>query len=412
MAGIDSDGNKNFTLGIMNKNCWLLMGLMVAASAVAQDTNTPAPGAPSPIVIPAPAAPAAAPATNAPVKLKKKKAHKKAAAAPRIKLAEPAVTLTAGTAEVAADIVNVRGQAGLKGEFITHLSKGDAVTVLSQINLDKHQADEPAQWAKIAFPASAHVWVSTAFIDATNKTVSARKLNLRAGPSEMYSVVGEVERGTPVNPVSVKGDWTEIDPPASAYAFIAAMYLKQEASGNLAANPPASTETAPVPAPDTNAAPATTTVAEAQPEAAAPTNPPTPVPVPITDATPPADIATNPPAPAAPDTNTVAATNAPAPAVTDTNAAPGADTNAAPAAPRIVTHEGVVRHVISVIEPTEYELYDPATGAAVDYLYSTSTNLDVAKYKGLRIDVTGEERLAERWPNTPVLTIQNIQVVK
>jgi len=412
MAGIDSDGNKNFTFGIMNKNFWLLMGLMVATSAVAQQTNTPAPSAPSPIIMPAVSAPAAETVTNAPVKVKKKHARKKVAAAPRIKLEEPAVTLTAGPAEVAADNVNVRGQAGLKGEFITHLSKGDAVIVLSQINLDKHQVDEPAQWAKIAFPTNAHVWVSSLFLDATNSTVMAKKLNLRAGPGENYSVLGVIERGTPINAVTVKGTWTEIDPPATAYAFIAAMYLKQEASGNLATNVPPSTETQPAP----ESAPAPTTVAEAPPVVTEPVTPPpapapAPVPVPITEAPTPAPAVTDTNVAAPASTNLVAAVT-PTPAVADTNASPVMDTNTPSAAPRIVTHEGVVRHVTSVIEPTDYELYDPSTGVAIDYLYSATTNLDMTVYKGLRIDVTGEERLAERWTNTPVLTIQSIHVVK
>jgi hypothetical protein len=30
----------------------------------------------------------------------------------------------------------------------------------------------------------------------------------------------------------------------------------------------------------------------------------------------------------------------------------------------------------------------------------------------MRIVVTGEESLAERWPNTPVLTVQNIVVLE
>jgi hypothetical protein len=58
------------------------------------------------------------------------------------------------------------------------------VTVLSQINLDKHKANEPAQWAKIAFPVNTHVWVKFAkFIDKANNTVLPKKLNLarRAG---------------------------------------------------------------------------------------------------------------------------------------------------------------------------------------------------------------------------------------
>jgi uncharacterized protein YgiM (DUF1202 family) len=391
----------------MKTNCWLLTGLMIATSAVAQsNTNSPAPVVPAPNGMAAVSEPPAADTTNAPVK--KKKAvmkHKKAAVAEAAKraLVEPAVTLVPGPAEVAADNVNVRGQAGLKGEFITHLSKGDAVVVLSQINLDKHQVDEPAQWAKIAFPTNAHVWVNTTFLDASNKTVLPKKLNLRAGPGENYSVLGVVERGTPLNPLTVRGAWTEIEPPATAYAFIAAMYLKQEASGSLAANPPASTETQP--------APAVAPVPEAQPV-------PTPAPTPVPEPQPIVTTPTNPPVVTAPtitppvtETNPVVATGMEtnSPALTDTNAAAPEVTNPPP---RIVTHEGVVRHVTSIIEPTEYEIYDPGTDANIDYLFTTSTNLVLSKYKGLRIVVTGEEKLSQRWHHTPVLTITQIQVVK
>jgi uncharacterized protein YgiM (DUF1202 family) len=402
----------------MNKNCWLLIGLMVATSAVAQgNTNTPAPVIPAPTgltvasVVPAPPA---AGATNAPVKKKKAAVkHKKAVVAEAPKkaaLTEPTVTLVPGPAEVAADNVNVRGQAGLKGEFITHLDKGDAVVVLSQINLDKHQVDEPAQWAKIAFPTNAHVWVNSTFIDATNKTVLPKKLNLRAGPGENYSVLGVVERGTPLNTLTVRGAWTQIEPPASAYAFIAAMYLKQEASGSLAANPPASTETQPAPAPvpvpvpeaQPVPPPSATPVPEAQAIVTEPTNPPVvPAPVPVPAVPVVAAAPTN--TPALTETNPVAALNA------DTNAAAVDETNLPP---RIVTHEGVVRHVVSIIEPTEYEIYDPKTDFNVDYLYTTTTNLDFSLYKGLRIVVTGEEKLSQRWHHTPVLTVTRIQVVK
>ena len=34
---------------------------------------------------------------------------------------------------------------------------------------------------------------------------------------------------------------------------------------------------------------------------------------------------------------------------------------------------------------------------AINYLYTTSTNLDLSRYNGMRIIVTGEEGLAERW---------------
>jgi hypothetical protein len=51
-------------------------------------------------------------------------------------------------------------------------------------------------------------------------------------------------------------------------------------------------------------------------------------------------------------------------------------------------------------------------GRVMDYLYSTSTNVVLKNYKGLTILVSGEEELDERWPDTPVITIQKIQVVK
>ena len=54
-------------------------------------------------------------------------------------VAEPTVTLVPGPAEVAVNNLNVRGQAGLKGEVVAHLFKGDTVTVLDQINLRQAQ---------------------------------------------------------------------------------------------------------------------------------------------------------------------------------------------------------------------------------------------------------------------------------
>ena len=318
-------------------NCWLILGAMIATSAVAQNnTNTsntlPPIPAPSATVAPAPStpAPAAEPAPSAaPVKHKKHKA-----AAPAKAITEPTVALVPGPAEVAANI-NARGQAGLKGEVVAHLKKGDAVTVLGQINLDKHKTGEPAQWAKIALPSSTHAWVKSSYIDATSKTVLPKKLNLRGGPGENYSVLGVIERGTTVNEITTKGDWPQIDPPANSYAFVAAMYLKQEATA--------------APAP----------VAEPQPAMAQPSAPSEPAVPPV----------------------------------------------------RIVSHEGVVRHVASPVAPTKYELYDPATEVNINYLYTTSPTLDLSRYVNMRIIVTGEEGLDARWKDTPIINIQSIQVI-
>jgi hypothetical protein len=54
----------------------------------------------------------------------------------------------------------------------------------------------------------------------------------------------------------------------------------------------------------------------------------------------------------------------------------------------------------------------PENGRDIDYLYTTSKELDLRRYKGMRIIVTGEEALDERWGNTPIITIQKIQVLE
>src|SRR5580698_2455629 len=126
----------------MKTNCWLILGTMLATSAVAQVNTNKLPEIPPP-AIPAPGAPASpAPmtmpmdtsVTNAPakkaVKSHKKSVKKKARAVAKKaekKASEKPVTLVAGPATVDAEHVNLRGQAGLKGEVVGHVQKGDTV---------------------------------------------------------------------------------------------------------------------------------------------------------------------------------------------------------------------------------------------------------------------------------------------
>ena len=363
----------------MKTNCWLIMGLLMATSVLAQDNTNALPSMPAPLV--APPAEAAAPVmaeTNAPA-VKPKKHH---ATPKRAALVEPTVTLVPGTAQVTANNLNLRGRAGLTGEVIGHLNQGDGVTILSQTSLKKHAVGEPEQWAKIALPASTKIWVNANFVHVATKTVLPKKLNLRAGPGENYSVLGTIEHGTVVTETDRKGSWIQIEPPTNAFAYVAAMYLKQEATGSIAANPPPSTETEPTPTTPPPAA-EPTTVAETQPIMSEPTNA----------------------VPAGVETNSTDLATA------GINAAPSA-ANTTPPPPRVVAHEGVVGRVDSLIAPTAYVLYDPVTRKEINFLYTTSTHLDIGRYYGMRIIVTGEEAMAERWPDTPVLTIQRIEVLQ
>jgi len=48
----------------------------------------------------------------------------------------------------------------------------------------------------------------------------------------------------------------------------------------------------------------------------------------------------------------------------------------------------------------------------MDYLVSPSKDFDLRRFKGIRVIVTGEEGLDQRWGNTPVLTIDKIEPIE
>jgi len=241
----------------MKKTFGLFFGALLASGLIAQTTNTTPPSAASPATAypPPPAKAEAKPASQkaAEKSAKKKSAPAKAAAkSPAKKLAEElrTIPLIPGTASVIASNVNVRGKAGFAGEILFRISKGATVTVIEEVMLKNSKEDEPSAWAKIAFPAGAHAWINGGFIDATNKTVKPKKLNVRGGAGENYSIIGTLEKGATIKEVQTKGDWMEIEAPPGAFAFVAAQYLKQEAPAIVSAPP-----TAPTPTPVTEPPP-------------------------------------------------------------------------------------------------------------------------------------------------------------
>src|SRR5215471_17033281 len=214
----------------MKINNRIILGTLISAGLLIQPAAYAATNAPATTA-------GATGTTNAPAaktkKAAKKKTEKKAAAKkPGADL--KTVPLVAGPAVVIASNVNVRGQAKLKSEVVTRLTKGAQVTVLEEIVRNNSGPDEPSAWAKIILPQAAHVWVNTMHIEGTNKTVKPKKLNVRAGPGEEYSVLGMLKRGDAVKEMGTKGDWIEIEAPSDAFAFMAAQYLKQEAPAAVA----------------------------------------------------------------------------------------------------------------------------------------------------------------------------------
>lgn len=254
---------------------------------------------------------------------------------------------------------NVRGQASFVGEVITKLKKGEPVTLLEEITLGKTRKDEPARWFRIAMPTNTPVWVNALFIDPTSKLVKPKKLQVRAGPGENFSVVGLLQKDTPVKEIRQVNDWIEIETPANAYAFVSADLI----------------------------------------ERAAPTAPPVPETAPEVVAVPP-DVSNvpTPAEPVAPSTPEVAPPVVTPPPVVEE-----------PLPKRVVAREGIVRRSYNVQTPSYYELESPDTKKVINYLYSSQPDFTLKTLIGQRVIVTGEELIDKRWPNTPVIEIESLE---
>jgi uncharacterized protein YgiM (DUF1202 family) len=332
----------------MKKNGWMILSVaMLAVTLVARaDGQTGAAPAPAP----------------------EKSATKETAKA---KPAAAGIVLSPGVATIAGKNINVRGKASFKGEVITKLQNGDAVNVIEQVILLKPKTGEPSQWAKISYPTNAYVWVHTSYLNA-DKTVKPKKLNIRTGAGENYSIVGTLEQGVPVKEVSTKGNWTQIEAPAGAFAFVAASYVRQDATSDMA--PPVVSVQPPTP---------DTATVGSDPLIASTTT----------------DLANTNPA-VEPNIPVVDSANVPPPVIEEVWV------------PRTVSHEGIVKATISIQAPTKYGLHAVDSGKLINYLYSPTAELEMSRYAGKHIIVGGQEGLDERWVKTPVLTIQKIYVVR
>ncbi len=376
----------------MKKKYGVILAAMLATGVVAQTTtNTTPPPLPTPSAGAAPSATPGAAAMPAPMpmpdesastnKPPKKVAKKKAPARAK----KPKVIETAGapfikdeTAVSKQNNVNVRAQSHINSEVVFHLQKGDAVTVINEVVLTKPKADEPSRWVQVALPSTTPVWVSAKYIDA-NQTVSSKKLNVRSGPGENYSVVGELHKGDAVKAMHTKEGWTQIEAPTNAFGFVAAHLLDHKEMA-----PPVNvTMNTPPPVPEITPVGGGSGMAV----------------TPATGAPGSTTMGTGP----GTGTGTGAAMTPPTPMPAATEGTP---------TERVVSREGSVGDTVSIQAPTYFQLESLDDGKAIDYLYTTSPNLVLEHWRGKKVLVTGVESLDERWPSTPVLTIQKIQIVK
>jgi SH3-like domain-containing protein len=302
-------------------------------------------------------------------------------------------------AQIKGDRTNVRAKPSYDGEVLATLSKGASVEVLAEVDGAEGEPGGSRRWARIQLPKEVSVWVYTPLLEAQSKTVKGEVLKFRAGPGRNYSELGELKRGEAVTEIRQAEDWTQIEPPPQAVAYVAASLIEFT-------EPPApvALETKPV---EPDVIPAIRLKPASQPTvmrlpAEAIAAPADPVPTP-------SQPQPSPGANIEPVVPVVIETSAPAPAVTSVEPAVEA-----PAA-RAVVREGVVRRTAKLQAPGDYELrsvrrvgglFNRDEGL-IDFLVVENPDVKLERWEGKRVFIHGTEWRDERW-RTPMLKVERV----
>ena len=340
---------------------------------------------------------------------------------------------------VSADRVNVRARASLIGERVTQLRKGDKVSVLAKVTVAPPRKNEPVDWLRIVMPAAGQTWVYLGFVEEGKVTV--KKLNVRAGDGERFSIVGRLAKGDVVKEKRTAGDWIEIEHPPGAYAYIAAKFI-DVGEADEEAEPE---ETPEAKSTDVSETEEPTEIAEEVTETKEleATKPET---ADVTETKGETEKTTEPAGlPEPPEPEVVVVADIGGTEASDTQKLPMGNPEDAEAAkpetvpdvtetklpvppPRIVTREGKIKRRIfrSPKAPSRFELLNE-NGRTINYLYSSDSGplktadgedgepITFERLMGMlrnrRVILTGIEAVDPRWPSLPLLDVRTLKTL-
>ncbi|MBN1268488.1 MAG: SH3 domain-containing protein [Kiritimatiellae bacterium] len=131
--------------------------------------------------------------------------------------------------KVVGERINLRARATLDAEVVGQVGDGEELAAKSL----------SAEWAEVVPPQTVDFWVHRDFI--SDGAVKTKRLNVRAGPGINYSVVGSLDRATPVAVRGEFGEWLKIAPPASCSLWVSREYVEpvRRLVPTMARRPPA-----------------------------------------------------------------------------------------------------------------------------------------------------------------------------
>ncbi len=116
---------------------------------------------------------------------------------------------------VTGNLLNVRNAPKRNSSVVCKLAKGAKVSVIKYKSV----------WLGIRPPANSRAWIPSAALKGT--TVSAEKVDVRLGPSDVFTAYASLKRGDTVQIIRTKHNkWTEIKAPATGLVWVHGDYVE------------------------------------------------------------------------------------------------------------------------------------------------------------------------------------------
>ena len=345
--------------------------------------------------------------------------------------------------KVAGTRVNIRARPTINSEVVTQLNSGDPVTVVDEVRLESPGKDEPKEWSKIIYPTKeTMVWVHSDFVTNEGLVTAAKFLNVRSGPGENFSKVGELHTGDEIQIVDRADKWIAMAPNKECFAYVASSLLEIYQTKTLPTAIPKPALAAVVPVKKTD------TAVNAKASAEATDSLTEPVAVSTSESSKKAETVAGEfesatilsvPDGTEPSLTEEAAPLAEAEAeeveveaseeseIEATTALPGSDLNAEGELDaesdetanmdvrgrRKVYREGLLGRVVDVQYENIFRLKSLETNRTMNLLYiAPETGVDLKDYYGRTVWLEGYEGFDPRWPSTPLIIIKTFKVIK
>ncbi len=121
-------------------------------------------------------------------------------------------------AEVTADNVHIRSGQSENFESLLKVNKKDELVV----------RDKSYSWYKIELPPQSKSYISGEFVLIAKEgkgIIVANRLNIRSGPGDQYTVLGQLNEGEEVDIIDQKDEWIQIKPVKNTYGWINEKYI-------------------------------------------------------------------------------------------------------------------------------------------------------------------------------------------